>query len=282
MPAEQRRRIVKEWSDSAMKKVLRIILVVVIVLLIVAAVVVWRQWDNVKAVKTALTTSQEDIETMMVENDERIAEAVGKVDGVTVRDLTEEEMEQFQNGELDTEQLIDRLTSGDAAPASGTAAAGSSSSSTAQGSGTQSGTAQTSGTVQTSDTGNAAAAQPSEQPQTEEDANKQQLSRYLAEIYVMKAEYTAWLEEKYNDAMEQYAALDESERTTEAKYSIGMSYMNEALEKEEECDAEMKEIEQKISDLLTAMGEDTSIVDDIQQSYETEKELKKAYYLGQV
>ena len=248
----------------------------VIVLLIAAAVVVWRQWDNVKAVKTALTTSQEDIETMMVENDERIAEAVGKVDGVTVRDLTEEEMEQFKNGELDAEQLIDRLTSGDAAPASGTESAGSSGSSTAQGSGTQSGSAQTSGT------GNAAAAQPSEQAQTETDANKQQLSRYLAEIYVMKAEYTAWLEEKYNDAMEQYAALDESERTTEAKYSIGMSYMNEALEKEEECDAEMEEIEQKISDLLTMMGEDTSIVDDIQQSYETEKELKKAYYLGQV
>ena len=96
----------------------------------------------------------------------------------------------------------------------------------------------------------------------------------------MKAEYTAWLEDKYDEAIADYNALDESERTATAKYSIGMRCMKEALAKEKECDALMADLEQKIRDLLKEMGQDTSLVDDIQTAYEEEKALKKAYYLG--
>ena len=241
------------------KKVVKVLLCILLILTVgVAGVVVW-QWDNLMAVKTAFTNSPEDIQVMIEENDERVAQAIQKVDGIMVRHLTKEVKEELKNGDLDREQVLDLLTSTDTS-----SAAASSEGQSAQ-------------TASETNTAEPAAETP---VPAEEDANKQQLSRYLAEIYVMKAEYTAWLEQKYNEAIEEFNALDESERTTDAKYSIGMSYLDEALAKEEECDAEMANLEQKISDLLTEMGEDTSLVDDIQATYEKEKELKKAYYLG--
>ena len=175
------------------KKVVKVLLCILLILIAgVAGVVVW-QWDNLMAVKTAFTNSPEDIQVMIEENDERVAQAIQKVDGITVRDLTNEEKEELKNGDLDREQVLDLLTSTDTS-----SAAASSEGQSAQ-------------TASETNTAEPAAETP---VPAEEDANKQQLSRYLAEIYVMKAEYTAWLEQKYNEAIEEFNALDESERTT--------------------------------------------------------------------
>ena len=96
----------------------------------------------------------------------------------------------------------------------------------------------------------------------------------------MKTEYTTWLEEAYAACIEEYVALPEKERTSAAKYNLGMKYMRSALAKEDECDLRMADIQGKILALLREMGEDTSLVDEIQAAYEEEKALKKAYYLG--
>lgn len=83
------------------KKVVKVLLCILLILIVgVAGVVVW-QWDNLMAVKTAFTNSPEDIQVMIEENDERVAQAIQKVDGITVRDLTNEEKEELKNGDLD-------------------------------------------------------------------------------------------------------------------------------------------------------------------------------------
>jgi hypothetical protein len=242
-----------------MKKGVKILLCVLIILLAAAAVVCVWQWDNLMAVKTSLSTSREDIEDRVKQNDEKIAQAVQDVDGVNARDLTDEEKEALRRGDLDRDALLDALTGETAASAAPEVSPAPDSSFAPEPS---------------------AAPAESQQPESEESANEKLLSRYLAEIYVMKAEYTAWLEDTYNQAIDEYNALDEDQRTTSAKYSIGMSCMKEALAKEKECDARMAEIEEKITALLKEMGRDTSLVDEIQSAYEEEKSLKKAYYLG--
>ena len=89
------------------KKVVKVLLCILLILIVgVAGVVVW-QWDNLMAVKTAFTNSPEDIQVMIEENDERVAQAIQKVDGITVRDLTNEEKEELKNGDLDREQVLD-------------------------------------------------------------------------------------------------------------------------------------------------------------------------------
>ena len=56
--------------------------------------------------------------------------------------------------------------------------------------------------------------------------------------------------------------------------------MKIALDKEDECDAKMAELEAEIKSLLIKLGEDTALVDEIHATYLEEKALKKAYYLG--
>lgn len=243
-----------------MSKRKRVLLGTVLVLLAAVTAVGFWQRDNLKAVQTSATTSREELADRMEENDRKIADSAQSVEGVTVRDLTEEEKQALRAGELDEAELLERLTT----PASEESTA----------------PAQTD-TPQPSEESTAATEPPEEttQPPAENSAEKA-LSECLAEIYVMKAEYTAWLEDKNQEAIDEYMALEESQRTTAAKYSIGMRCLREALEKEKECDARMEEMKEKIRGLLDELGRDHSLIDEIQAAYEEEKTLKKAYFLG--
>ena len=71
-----------------------------------------------------------------------------------------------------------------------------------------------------------------------------------------------------------------AKQTTSAKYDIGMKYLSEALKKEKECDAKMQDVETRIRDLLTQLGESTSLADEIHAAYTEKKATLKAYYLG--
>lgn len=114
----------------------------------------------------------------------------------------------------------------------------------------------------------------------EEASLRDQLTELFAELYVMQAEYTVWLENANQAAIDDFNALPEKERSEGKKFSIGMEYLQKAKEKEAECDAKMDEMERKIRDILTQLGESTAVVDEIHATYLEEKATKKAYYLG--
>ena len=265
-----------------MKKRTKILLIVFAALILLAAALCWWQWDNLTALKISLDYSREDLSQMMDQNDQRVGAVSDALDGVTVRDLTDEEKAALQDGTMAPEELIDRLVDSQAGleqdvsePAS-TATPSPSPESTPQ----QGQTAEptpTPGPVQSP----APAPESSPAPtQSSEQEKRDQLARYIAEIYLMKSEYTAWLEATHQAAIDEFVALPEEQQTTAKKYEIGMRYMRLGLDKEDECDLKMKELEGKILVLLQELGEDTSLVNEIQAAYEEEKALKKAYYLG--
>ena len=97
----------------------------------------------------------------------------------------------------------------------------------------------------------------------------------------METEYTGWLEQAEQAAIDEYVALPAEQQTSGNKYNIGMKYLSEALKKEKECDAKMTEIEDSIRAVLKQLGEDTSLADEIHSAYVEEKAAKKAYYLSQ-
>ena len=254
-------------EGRGVKKGIKIILLVLAVLCLLAAGLCWWQWDNIKALRTSLEHSREDLSGLIQENDKRVEDVADRLP-VNVRDLTEEERQALYDGTMDWDALLDRLTGKDV-PVEGDAPQET-----------------TQLPVEEDQPSQPPEETPSEEPTPppEETApsqeDEEQLARYIAEIYLMKAEYTKWLEEAYAAAIEEYVALPEEKRTATAKYEIGMRYMRQALAKEDECDGRMAELEGKILTLLQKMGEDTSLVDEIRVAYEEEKELKKAYYLG--
>lgn len=223
------------------------------VLLALAAVIggicCWQR-NNLRALGMSLRLSQEELSGEMDRQRERTEEASRQA-GVNVRALTDEEKEALRGSEVSREELIDRITDG-AQPAADEPAA---------------------------DEPAAPASEPQE-PEDGEAALRGQLARQIAEIYVMEAEYTDWLAQANQAAIDEFTALPESEQTTANKYSIGMKYLSAALEKEKECDARMKAAEDSIRSLLTQLGEDNSLADEIHAAYLEEKAAKKAYYLS--
>ena len=249
-----------------MKKALKITGIVLAVLLVAAAGLLWWQRDNLRAVSLSFRHSGEELTQMKEESRQRVESAAQAIEGVTVRDLTPEEKAALAADEVSREEIIARLTAKPAA----------SEPTEAEPAGTEASVPAAAGAVESAEAPAADSLNASAEQPTLED----QLAALLAEIYVMQSEYTTWLEQKYAAAIEEYAALDEDQRTTSAKYNIGMSYMQEALAKEDECDARMETILGQISELLTQMGRDQSLVSDIQTAYDEEKAATKAYYLG--
>ena len=226
---------------SRKKRLLCILLALAVV---IGGVCCWQR-NNLRALGMSLRLSQEELSGEMDRQRERTEEASRQA-GVNVRALTDEEKEALRGSEVSREELIDRITDG-AQPAADEPAA------------------------------------PASEPQEPEDGEAAllgQLARQIAEIYVMEAEYTDWLAQANQAAIDEFTALPESEQTTANKYSIGMKYLSAALEKEKECDARMKAAEDSIRSLLTQLGEDTSLADEIHAAYLEEKAAKKAYYLS--
>ena len=227
-----------------MKKRKRL-LCVLLALAVIIGGACWWQRDNIRALRMSKNMSQDELSGKMTEQQERTEEAA-RQSGVNVRNLTDEEKEELRDSTVSREELIDRIAGSD------TAASGGGTSSPA-----------------------------SEEMKDSEKALRDQLAKYIAEIYVMEAEYTDWLEQAEQAAIDEYVALPADQQTSGNKYSIGMKYLSEALKKEKECDAKMSELEDSIRSVLKQLGDDASLADEIHSAYVEEKAAKKAYYLGQ-
>lgn len=227
----------------------RVLCVVLVLALVLGGVCFWQR-ENLRALGMSLRLSQDELGGRLTEQQTRTEDAARDA-GVDVRGLTDEEKDALRGSDLTREELIERIagsknTDGDTADTA--VSAGSEASAPAQDNG--------------------------------EQALRDELARCIAEIYVMEAEYTTWLEDANQGAIDEFNALPAEKQTTGSKYEIGMRYLALALEKEKECDAKMAELEETIRGLLTQLGESTALVDEIQAAYTEKKATMKAYYLS--
>ena len=229
-----------------MKRKKRILLVLLALALIISGLGYWQR-NNIEALLLSRKMTQEELADKIVEQQEKTVE-ISRQAGVDVRALTEEEREAIHKSEISREELIDRITATQSPSPADTSTPD----------------------IPTPDT-------PAQDPNA---MLREQLSRLIAEIYVMEAEYTGWLENANQAAIDDFNALPGAERTTANKFDIGMKYLSLAKDKEAECDAKMSELESNIRSVLKQLGEPTSLVDEIHATYLEEKAAKKAYYLG--
>lgn len=233
---------------SRKKRLLCILLALAVV---IGGVCCWQR-NNLRALGMSMQLSQDELSDKMGQQQARTEEASRQA-GVNVRALTDEEKTALRDSEVSREELIDRIAGAEPS-------------------------AEESGSSPEAVPASPAAQQP--QQDDSEAALRSQLAKYIAEIYVMEAEYTDWLAQANQSAIDEFTALPESEQTTANKYNIGMKYLSAALEKEKECDAKMASIEDSVRSILKQLGEDTSLADEIHSAYLEEKAAKKAYYLS--
>lgn len=216
------------------------LLCVLLALAVVVGGLGYWQRNNLRALGLSMKLTQDELSDKMGQERERTEEASRQA-GVNVRTLTDEEKAALRGSEVSREELIERIAASDETDKADKAPA---------------------------------------QQEDGETALRSELARYIAEIYVMEAEYTGWLEQANQAAIDEFTALPEEKQTSGTKYSIGMKYLSAALEKEKECDAKMKATEDAIRALLAKLGESGALADEIHAAYLEEKAAKKAYYLS--
>ena len=230
-----------------------VLLIVLAVLVLAVGLLAWRFRKEIQAFAISRQYSTAELEGQLADNDQTIRDAVEASSDVTVRAPTEEEREALRDGSLSQEELIGRLT--------GESAAGSSDSA-----------------PETA----APEEQPAEQAPAEPPEYQKQLSALIAQVYVLREEYLAALDNMETSAKADYKALSGSQRTAARLASLVSDYIGRATRLEKECDGKMDAIIAQMETLIQANNGDMSLTDTVFNTYVNEKSLKKAWYMSRL
>lgn len=115
---------------------------------------------------------------------------------------------------------------------------------------------------------------------TQNSAANQLIGEKTVELYSLKAYYLGQLGQMEKKVKSEYAAMPVEKKNLLGKKDIVNRHMSTALGLMNQCDAKVAEILAGLEKELKKLNTDTSIIQKIRQAYETEKNLKKAYYLS--
>lgn len=241
------------------RRVVLIVLTMVIAVLATAAI--WQK-NNLQALISYVSNSQEELEEKIQENDQVIKDAVNAAPDIAIRDITEEERQALRDGALTSEELEDRLTSDDAqrpvTPPEGSAPP------------------------------KEPASEEEDQPAGEESAKpetgtyQKQLNVLVARVYVLREEYLIALDNLQGEAAAAYKAIPESQRRGQKLADFVSAYLAKGTALEKECDRKMDTIVQALESLIRENNGDLSLVDTVISTYANEKSLKKAWYMSEL
>ena len=120
--------------------------------------------------------------------------------------------------------------------------------------------------------------------ETTANADVSDVQRRKAELinrmYVLRSNYISQIDGLVSLMKSEYSKLPAEQRTTSAKQSIASKYVSQIDSMERQCDAQVKAVVDELRQLLKSNGEDTSLADTIWQTYLSEKENTKAYYIS--
>ena len=261
---KKRRRIKQRW----------VIAVVVVLVLLVAlgALYLWQQ-ENLKAAANARKYTQQELQQQLTDSRDSVQKTLEQHSEIKVRDLTEDERKELRSGDLSPEELVKRLVrpeqqngeaSTESAPPQGTPDT----------------------PVQTTPPASAApnpviTPTPTQAPHepTQQELYEAALSELIAQVLVLREQYTAKLDAMYAQAKAEYSAMPESERTKAKLSSWAGGYASLASALEKDCDAQMDAILAEMSRLIKANNGDASILKTMAYSYAEEKSIQKSIYI---
>ena len=281
---KNRRMIKKRWI---------ILAIVLLVLVVILGVIYLLQQDNLKAAANARKYTQEQLLEKKQENRQAVEDALEKqYPELHVRDLTDREREALRDGTLSREEIISALlgldeqghvtgsTHGSEPPAPTQDPVSETPAPTEEPAPSQT-AAPSAGPAPSQTAAPTETADPDPQPPSA-DPYSEELASIVAEIYVMREEYIALLDEMMARARAEYSAKPKSERTHSKLVKWASGYVSEAANLEKECDARMDAVLARVKALAEKYGEDTDIVDTLAYFYAEEKSIQKSLYIQEL
>lgn len=247
------------------KKSKILIFTTIVFLGFVVFIAAW-QWNNIVALYEYMLYSNDEIESKIRDSKDDLQESLEKYVPNIDRDFTVEEEEKIRTGELSPEDALGLIADSSSTDASDVVSGDKPAASTPT------------PNVSTSPPDTDMKENEESQGIDQQEVNRI-ISKYVAKLYLYKAQYIAKLGQLERSAKAEYLALPAEKQNSTGKNKILLSKMSEAAAMEKECDAEVKRILEVMKTELTAAGGDLSIIDVINKAYEEEKSLKKAQYV---
>ena len=117
---------------------------------------------------------------------------------------------------------------------------------------------------------------------TSQNADTDQVSQYIAQMYVLKSSFSAQVGALYQEAIAAYSSLPKSERNESGKSGIIKQLYPRAMELEASCDSQVSSLLSQLEAQLVAEGKSTEIVTKMRTAYYQEKSLVKAQYMNEL
>lgn len=251
------RRIVIKGKKRKSNNVLRVILIILAVIVIILAVILVWQKDNISVVINASKYSNEDIQQQISDNKKSVESELEQYNVTGLRDFTQEEEEAIRKGELSVEEAVERIVSA---------------------SNLNSATGEQANSVGDSNSGNAEANNSSNSGSsstgsTATSNSSDIVSEYTVKLYSLKATYLGQIGNLIDQAKADY-------KSGISAKSIMSKYIGQAASLESEADSKVDALLNELKGKLNAIGADTSIINTMKSSYDSEKALKKSYYIS--
>ena len=231
-----------------MKKALkRIAIIYLILVVIVGSLVIW-QWDNVKSVYIGIKESHEQIEERRIKNQTALVDDINSFLDEPIRELTEEEKKQIENGSTALSEVYAKIFEEKEALSKSIKEENNSSS----------------------------------DKKSEIAANKKKkdeiISKYMAQIYSLQSEFTARSEATIAQGANYYESINAHPQDPVARAKTITHFTPIVRGLEAECDSRFEKIVARLQKELEAAKLNTDIAGTIRETYKNEKQLKLSYY----
>lgn len=251
-----------------MKKTLRVVLIILLILLILfAALCIWQR-ENISALLAAVKYSQEDISTLIEDNEKIVSQALEEYPEFEVPVIAEQEIEALEEGKITQDDLVEIVLGN---------------TSLEEVIEKKEETPETPKTPEApkdepAPSVNNASTQTPAQTSTSKNGDEE-VAALIAKIYILKQSYDSKLDSLVNQTRVEYWAIPKEQRKNISKQQFIATKAGQALAMEAECDAEVDKVLSELTSVLKAYGKDLSLIDSIRKAYANEKQLKKSYYI---
>lgn len=245
-----------------MKKITKILITLLIIIAAAASGLLIWQHDNISALMSGLSSSSEDLAVKMDDQRNKLKSEVEKYVSEPIEDISAEDEEKLLKGEITVEEIADKYN----LPLDYMKDNGKETSDYVTG---------LTGPV------------PGDNFNLEEHAYESNsgtadgaIGDSVSKMYALKAKYVNKLGELERKVFEEYKNLPEEKQNKDSKYSLVMKNMNYAADLEQKCDSEVAAVLSNLEAELKKYNGDKEIIQILQNAYEEEKKVKKAYYLS--
>lgn len=205
---------------------------------------IWQK-DNITAVVEATKYSDEDIQQQISDSKKTVESELEQYDIKGLRDFTFEEEEAIRKGQMTVDDAVSKILSE---------------------SNVSTYNSQNSALASSNTSGNS-------DMQNKKSDSSSIISDYAVKLYTLKAKYLG----EIGNLIDQAKA--DIKNGASAK-DLMSTYLSKAASLENEADSKVDELLSELRSKLEAIGADTSVVDTMKSSYESEKTLKKSYYIS--